>query len=283
MRALRRKLPKSVAERLALIFFSIMLPGVVYFQLTVVFPQVHVNDIERTINWTICLFLFINIAGNFWMVVVEDSATKRVFLPSVLKPGWMFCSFCQQNSPPRSYHCHSCQTCILKRDHHCAFSGNCIGFYNHRYFVMFLVHLFIGSLYCIVQNTEFVLNQVDSLDWKTLICLLLPLLSFILRLKSHLTLTSMFIYSMCIVSCIAALAILVRQLIQLRKGQVGYEYSHNDTKYDLGSWKKNFESVAGARWYLTWLLPWIPSALPGDGTAFGLDLQIANSTDVKSL
>ncbi|XP_062512884.1 probable palmitoyltransferase ZDHHC24 [Corticium candelabrum] len=283
MISLRRKLPKTSAERFALLVISVLVPLVVLFQLSVVFPIIHVIDIERTVSSVFLLYIFTNIAGNFWMSLLENSNTSRVFLPTVLKPGWMYCSFCQQNSPPRSYHCHLCQACVLKRDHHCTFTGNCIGFYNHRYFVMFLLHLFIGSVYCIVQNTEFVLNQVEQLDWKTIICLLLPLLSFVFQLKSHLTLTSMFVYSICIVGCFASITILTRQIIQLRRGQVGFEYSHGETKYDLGSWKKNFKTVAGSRWYIVWLLPWISSPLPGDGTVFGLDFETASDADVKSI
>ena len=39
--------------------------------------------------------------------------------------------------------------CVLKMDHHCPWMHNCIGFYNHRYFVLFVFYLCLGSTYAV--------------------------------------------------------------------------------------------------------------------------------------
>jgi predicted nucleic acid binding AN1-type Zn finger protein len=64
-----------------------------------------------------------------------------------------FCQPCGQILPPRCEHCNkaSCDTCILKIDHHCKFMGNnCIGFLNHKFFILYLLYLQLGlQLTCI--------------------------------------------------------------------------------------------------------------------------------------
>jgi len=57
-----------------------------------------------------------------------------------------FCKKCDQIRPIRSHHCKTCQNCILKMDHHCPWINNCVGYYNHKYFYLFLLYTNIGSI-----------------------------------------------------------------------------------------------------------------------------------------
>ena len=42
--------------------------------------------------------------------------------------------------PYRSYHCSTCERDIIYMDHHCVFANNCIGLYNLRYFLAFVLY-----------------------------------------------------------------------------------------------------------------------------------------------
>lgn len=60
------------------------------------------------------------------------------------------CSKCAGPKPPRSHHCSVCGKCVLKMDHHCPWIHNCVGHYNHRYFLLFLTYIAAGCLFMVV-------------------------------------------------------------------------------------------------------------------------------------
>ena len=61
-----------------------------------------------------------------------------------------FCKYCNLPTVSRSRHCFSCNECVLDFDHHCPFVANCIGRYNHKYFIFFLFYTSLGTLYALM-------------------------------------------------------------------------------------------------------------------------------------
>ncbi|XP_055353435.1 palmitoyltransferase ZDHHC3-like [Paramacrobiotus metropolitanus] len=57
------------------------------------------------------------------------------------------CQRCDMFRPPRAHHCRICQGCIRKMDHHCPWINNCVGAYNQKYFLQFLVWVAVASVY----------------------------------------------------------------------------------------------------------------------------------------
>ncbi|KLO19671.1 zf-DHHC-domain-containing protein [Schizopora paradoxa] len=56
------------------------------------------------------------------------------------------CKRCNQLRPERAHHCRVCNRCVLKYDHHCPVRINqCVGLYNERHFVLFLIYIVIAT------------------------------------------------------------------------------------------------------------------------------------------
>ncbi len=47
------------------------------------------------------IFLLFNVLGNMFRAVSVDTTINSIDLPTVLLPEWRYCSFCEQNAPPR--------------------------------------------------------------------------------------------------------------------------------------------------------------------------------------
>jgi len=81
---------------------------------------------------------------------------------------WRYCMKCKSIRPPRAHHCSICGKCVLRMDHHCPWVGNCVGLYNHKFFLMFLLHAVIGcalSAACMLKtviNTKSSYREIDQ-------------------------------------------------------------------------------------------------------------------------
>jgi hypothetical protein len=55
----------------------------------------------------------------------------------------------------RGQHRTACR-CILKMDHHCPWFNACVGHFNHRYFYLFMLYIWLGCIYvCAVAYAPF--------------------------------------------------------------------------------------------------------------------------------
>ncbi|KAF7183939.1 hypothetical protein CNMCM7691_004429 [Aspergillus felis] len=62
--------------------------------------------------------------------------------------GSRYCKKCQCPKPDRTHHCSTCKRCVLKMDHHCPWLATCVGLYNYKAFLLFLIYT---SLFCLVD------------------------------------------------------------------------------------------------------------------------------------
>lgn len=146
-------------DNFACIFFVFGVVGTFIYALFIVSKTIHSPDsVWPRVHWTVGCFLLHNIMGNFIMIIYRDSTIRGKLIPqsSLSSNRGHMCITCESCSPPRSHHCAICNICILKRDHHCTFARTCIGYFNYRYFLPLILHIFLGSLYATVLNMLFI-------------------------------------------------------------------------------------------------------------------------------
>jgi len=255
---------------------AILLIGLISFATWVWFTFLlpyHVDQKEMTftllIHYVIGVFLFFNIFFNYARVVFVDpgSAPKNQILLhndlEMQERKKKFCRKCNSTKPRRAHHCVVCQKCVLKMDHHCPWMINCIGFHNHKYFLLFLLYLCIGCFYVSFMG----IGPMFFRDQK------------ISQLNIFVMMTFVFSCTFAIVlSCFTAW-----QLYLVISGQTQFEFYGNQTKkskmkkkgltfvheFDLGS-LKNFQLFFGTGrqwWTFSWMLPSLKTP-PGDGINF---------------
>jgi len=209
--------------------------------------------------------MLVNIAGNFLGLWLVDTSTRHIVVPSKkIGENWHYCASCEAVAPPRSWHCNVCNTCILKREHHCMFAGYCVGHYNHRYFLLFLVWLWIGVLYCIYFNTTYLWNMEGVFSFFAVLKFIFPLIMIMTGVDISTIQVAIFFWSVHVAAFLLVSVLLVYHIHLIYHGKTTFESNRRISNYDLG-WKQNFIEVLGKSWKLALIWPFGKSKLPHNG------------------
>jgi palmitoyltransferase len=186
-----------------------------------------------------------------------------------------WCKICKQPKPKRTHHCHVCKACVLRMDHHCPWVSNCVGHYNHRYFFLFLLYMWLGCIYVgIMSWAPFCDITNFHVPWK--------------GMSSRSTI--MFVFVMTVAVGVAVSLMLGWHLYLVLTGQTTIEFYFNRYKaqqakyrgeiyqneFDLGI-KKNWELFFGkGRYWFSFLFPYC-TKVPGDGQSFPTRADLRSS------
>ena len=69
------------------------------------------------------------------------------------------CQYCYIVKHYGIKHCLICNKCIYMKDHHCSWINKCIGQFNIKYFILFLLYLFLASYISFIQNCYFIITK----------------------------------------------------------------------------------------------------------------------------
>ncbi|XP_006941968.1 palmitoyltransferase ZDHHC4 isoform X2 [Felis catus] len=94
----------------------------------------------------------------------EFSLLQVYEFDEVMFPKNMKCFTCKVRKPARSKHCRVCNRCVHRFDHHCVWVNNCIGAWNARYFLIYLLTLTASAATMAVVSTVFLVQLVVVSD-----------------------------------------------------------------------------------------------------------------------
>lgn len=236
------------------------------FEMFVVIPTVWKSwPLFQNIIYAVGFFVFSNIVTNFvGLITTCTQVPQEVMSTSRPSMEWQFCDACLSYVPPRSWHCKYCKVCILKRDHHCLFAGCCIGQFNHRFFIMFLIYIVIGTLYCVVCESIFLLKTVDLVTPLAPLKIIFPAYAYLTGLETLSNECSILLYVVNWIALCGTSWMLHSQICMCLRGQVTHDKTVDSFTYDLGK-TQNIKEVLGNRWYVAWIFPFISSPLPSNG------------------
>ncbi len=276
----KRYLPKSGGDQLAFGMMLFLIHMIVVFEAFVILPDIF--PYTSTAYWTHFLLgisLYVNVMMSLVYTVTTNSTILTMTLPSILKPGWKFCSSCAANAPPRSFHCWICNTCILRRDHHCVFTGNCIGHANQRHYITFLVMMCVGAAYCNYLNMDHAYEELGGFSFITFVTMLVPIVAWFFGIAKGFTFMIAFISAICLFGWILLIALMAFHMNTILRGQVTHERTQRIRDYDLG-WPENLRQVFGSHWYIAWACSAISSSLPSNGLEFHRRTLFENVKDM---
>lgn len=252
--------------------------------------NVNQPSFNLVVTFVIGIYILLNVLINMFLTIYTDTSTFKLAnqLPIVLMPDWRYCSVCELNSPPRSFHCHTCNRCILKRSNHCTFLGKCCGYLNARYYYLFLVYTCLAALYCNILNIEYFYDLMhNGFSIKLIFVSLMPIFAWLFGIVDNFRLYTIFVNTTCFIAFLMLLFYIIINVKLIKKGQTWYENANNIHVY-IHQHEKNLKfnfliDIFGYNWYLTLFFPFIKHELPGDGTHFKKVITQVSCEDVKSI
>jgi palmitoyltransferase len=233
------------------------------------------------------LFILFSVLGNMYMAMRTNSTIDSISqLPSIMLAEWRYCSACELNAPPRAYHCFVCRKCILKRHNHCMFLGKCVGYKNHRFYLMFILYVWLGTVYSNILNVNYFISKFawNELNFRKLFITFMPFFAWVLQMISLVELIFVFANA---ISLILSLMLIFYGGINFKmalNNQTWHESTKKIEIYKL-NWQENLLDVFGKRWLFGILFPFASIELPSDGINFKkrLDSSSNNENDHQSV
>ncbi|XP_062946755.1 palmitoyltransferase ZDHHC4 [Cynocephalus volans] len=152
------------------IILHVVLQGMVYAEYTwEIFD--YCQELEFSLDYLLLPYLLLIVNLVFFTLTcatnpgIITKANELFFLQvyeydEVMFPKNVRCSSCDLRKPARSKHCSVCNWCVHRFDHHCVWVNNCIGAWNTRYFLIYLLTLTASAASMAIVSTAFLVHLV---------------------------------------------------------------------------------------------------------------------------
>lgn len=185
------------------------------------------------------------------------------------------CRKCGAKKPERSHHCSTCKKCILKMDHHCPWINNCVGFRNHKYFMLFLTYTVLLSITIVSSFARWIKENLlkSTISFIEIQIFSSFIISFIFGLVLSIFTLSHYRYIFRNVTTLEHMEkrrlwkrrrkqlIAIKDARSLSQSELNELRGKFSSPYDVGT-RKNFEQVFGTN-PLLWFIPVNRTTLDG--------------------
>ena len=121
------------------------------------------------ISFIKCVFTHNDVLNNPPLIIPYDSNDTNTNTNININDN-TYCQTCNYMKPQRTHHCRICQKCILKMDHHCPWISNCVGYYNYKYFCLFIWYSTLGAyVSCLISFSDLYIHIKSINNNNTLI------------------------------------------------------------------------------------------------------------------
>ena len=105
-------------------------------------PLAYENYINLSLHLYCLLFL---VTLTIWSHIscMTTCPTSFSSVPGPTK----LCEKCKKQCSIQAHHCSVCKVCIIRMQHHCPWVNNCIGLYNMKSYILFLLYTLLISCY----------------------------------------------------------------------------------------------------------------------------------------
>ncbi|XP_057621034.1 palmitoyltransferase ZDHHC4 [Chionomys nivalis] len=147
------------------IVLHLLLQGLVYAEYTLeIFG--YCRELEFYLPYLLLPYLLLGVNLLFFTLTssanpgtinkTNESLLLQVYeFDDVMFPENSWCSTCDLRKPARSKHCRVCDRCVHRFDHHCVWVNNCIGAWNTRYFLIYLLTLTASAATIAILSAAF--------------------------------------------------------------------------------------------------------------------------------
>ncbi|CAK0860889.1 unnamed protein product [Prorocentrum cordatum] len=202
-----------------------------------------------------------------WLQFVDSVGQGLPIAPA--RPEWQpgkatFCKKCDLTRPERAHHCVICQACILRMDHHCPWINNCVGFNNHKHFLL------LGTYACLASYVALITTLPELFTCAAMLARMDDSFAF-----EHTDLELADVASFLIFGFLALfIALLLTPMLMahaplatLNMTTIEDNYRNMPNPFDQGSIFGNLSQVFGA-FGADWFLPIAPWRPLSDGVSF---------------
>mmetsp|Transcript_56553 Transcript_56553/g.127868 ORF Transcript_56553/g.127868 Transcript_56553/m.127868 type:complete len:458 (+) Transcript_56553:65-1438(+) len=200
-----------------------------------------------------------------WREFVRANGDTLLVVPAKREWQYRTATFCRSCGPrpERAHHCQVCGVCVLRYDHHCSFIANCVGFENHKFFLLLVIYGLMTGVFALV--TSFPEASALCVGWDGDELQQSEIVIFIAYWVLTTLVVSLLAAIFSVHFCLACMG--------LTSVEITYQSPGVMNPFDQGSRMGNLRQVLGSPSW-EWLVPVPPCGRLSDGICFpGLDVM----------